>query len=107
MVREANRSTAGRRRCYHNGQGLFAGLPSPLAGCRYHSLAVDEATLPESLEVTARAADGTPMAIEHRTLPVVGLQFHPESILTECGYAAAGGLLGAGRSCDAKRTAEP
>jgi anthranilate synthase component II len=77
----------------HNGRGLFAGLPNPLIGCRYHSLAVDEATLPESLEVTARADDGTVMAIEHRTLPVVGLQFHPESILTECGYALLAAFL--------------
>ena len=76
---------------HHNGRGVFAGVPNPLVGCRYHSLVVDEVSLPECLEVTARADDGTVMAIEHRSLPVVGLQFHPESILTEYGY----GLLAA------------
>lgn len=71
----------------HDGRGLFAGLPNPLAGGRYHSLAVDEATLPGCLKITARSDDGTIMAIRHESLPVVGVQFHPESILTECGYA--------------------
>ncbi len=75
----------------HQGRGLFAGLPNPLAGCRYHSLAVDEASLPDCLEVTAHSEDGTIMALQHRALPVVGLQFHPESILTHSGY----GLLAA------------
>jgi anthranilate synthase/aminodeoxychorismate synthase-like glutamine amidotransferase len=77
----------------HDGRGIFAGLPNPLEGCRYHSLAVDEASLPEILEVAARAADGTVMAIRHRRLPVVGLQFHPESILTDCGYALLAAFL--------------
>jgi anthranilate synthase component II len=77
----------------HNGRGLFAGLPNPLIGCRYHSLVVDETTLPECLEITARTDDGTIMAVEHRTLPVVGLQFHPESILTECGYPLLAAFL--------------
>ncbi len=77
----------------HDGRGLFAGLPNPLDGCRYHSLAVEEPTLPKCLEVTARADDGTIMAIEHRTLPVVGLQFHPESILTDCGYQLLAAFL--------------
>ena len=70
----------------HGGEGVFAGLPSPLVVCRYHSLVVEEATLPRELRVTARTDDGVVMAIEHRTLPVVGLQFHPESILTDHGY---------------------
>ena len=78
---------------HHNGRGLFAGLPNPLVGCRYHSLAVDEAALPDSLEVTARTDDGTVMAIGHRTLPVFGLQFHPESILTDCGYPLLAAFL--------------
>ena len=77
----------------HNGRGLFAGLPNPLVGCRYHSLVVDEAALPECLEVAARTDDGTIMAIAHRELPVVGLQFHPESILTDCGYSLLGAFL--------------
>jgi anthranilate synthase component II len=78
---------------HHNGRSLFAGLPSPMVGGRYHSLVVDEATLPACLEVTARTEDGTIMAVEHRELPVVGLQFHPESILTDCGYRLLAGFL--------------
>jgi anthranilate synthase/aminodeoxychorismate synthase-like glutamine amidotransferase len=70
----------------HNQHGVFAGLPNPLAVCRYHSLVVDELSLPDSFEVTARTHGGTIMAIAHRRYPVIGLQFHPEGILTECGY---------------------
>ena len=77
----------------HNGRGVFAQLPDPLIGCRYHALVVDEASLPDCLEVTARTEDGTIMAVEHRTLPVIGLQFHPESILTECGYPLLAAFL--------------
>lgn len=77
----------------HHGRGVFAGLPNPLSGCRYHSLVVDEASLPECLEVTARTEDGTVMALEHRAYPVVGLQFHPESILTEAGYPLLAAFL--------------
>jgi len=71
---------------HHDGRGLFAGLPSPIRAGRYHSLVVEEATLPDCLQVTARTDDGTIMAIAHRELPVLGVQFHPESILTPCGY---------------------
>jgi len=78
---------------HHNGRGVFAGLPNPLVGCRYHSLVVDEASLPECLEVTARTDDGVVMAVQHRSLPVVGMQFHPESILTECGYPLLAAFL--------------
>ena len=78
----------------HDGRGLFAGLPNPLAAGRYHSLIVDEASLPKELEVTARTADGVVMAISHRDYPVVGIQFHPESILTDHGYDLLGGFLG-------------
>jgi anthranilate synthase component II len=78
---------------HHNNRGLFVNLPNPLVGCRYHSLVVDEASLPDYLEVSARTDDGTVMAIAHRTLPVVGLQFHPESILTECGYPLLAAFL--------------
>ena len=70
----------------HAGEGLFSGLPSPLAVGRYHSLVVEEATLPHELCVTARLADGTIMALAHRRWPIWGVQFHPESILTEGGY---------------------
>lgn len=72
---------------FHEGHGIFAQLPSPLKAGRYHSLVVDSATLPDVLEVTARTADGLVMAFAHRRYPVVGVQFHPESILTEHGYA--------------------
>jgi anthranilate synthase component 2 len=70
----------------HTGTRLFAGLPSPLTVCRYHSLCADPATLPTVLKPTAHSPDGVVMAIEHETLPVFGVQFHPESILTEGGY---------------------
>ncbi len=78
---------------FHDGRGVFAGLPSPIVATRYHSLVVEEASLPPSLEVVARTEDGTVMAIRHRELPVVGLQFHPESILTEHGYAILAAFL--------------
>jgi anthranilate synthase component 2 len=70
----------------HDGAGVLTGLPSPFQATRYHSLIVDEATLPRDLLVTART-DGLPMAIRHRTRPVEGVQFHPESILTTHGSA--------------------
>ncbi len=77
----------------HDRRGIFAGLDEPIVGCRYHSLVVDEATLPDCLEVSARLDDGTVMALRHRELPVVGLQFHPESILTDVGYPLLAGFL--------------
>lgn len=70
----------------HGGQGVFAGLPTPLEATRYHSLVVDRATLPECLEVTAETDDGLIMGLRHRTLDVEGVQFHPESILTVGGH---------------------
>ena len=77
----------------HNCRGVFADMPNPLVACRYHSLVVDEAALPECLEITARSEDGTVMAIQHERLPIVGLQFHPESILTDGGYALLANFL--------------
>jgi anthranilate synthase/aminodeoxychorismate synthase-like glutamine amidotransferase len=71
----------------HTERGLFAGLPSPLSVMRYHSLILDEATLPPELEVTSRTQDGLCMSIEHREWRVAGVQFHPESIGTEHGPA--------------------
>ena len=71
----------------HRGQGLFAGLPSPFAATRYHSLVVDRATLPDCLDITADLEDGTIMSLQHKTLPIHGVQFHPESIRSEHGHA--------------------
>jgi para-aminobenzoate synthetase component II len=66
----------------HRGEGLLRGLPSPFSAGRYHSLTVDEASLPRELEVTGHTADGVVMAMRHRVLPLEGVQFHPESVLT-------------------------
>ncbi len=71
----------------HKGQGLFEGLPSPFAATRYHSLVVDPDSLPDCLEVTARTEDGIVMGLQHKELPVHGVQFHPESIASEHGHA--------------------
>jgi anthranilate synthase/aminodeoxychorismate synthase-like glutamine amidotransferase len=71
----------------HDGLGILRGLPSPLRAARYHSLAVDEASLPPSLAVTARSDDGVVMGLRHGERPVEGVQFHPESFLTETGPA--------------------
>ncbi|MFF2651361.1 aminodeoxychorismate/anthranilate synthase component II [Streptomyces sp. NPDC058045] len=70
----------------HTGQGVFAGLPSPFTATRYHSLAAEPATVPAELEVTAHTSDGIVMGLRHRQLPVEGVQFHPESVLTEHGH---------------------
>jgi anthranilate synthase component 2 len=72
---------------YHDGNGIFAGLASPLAGGRYHSLVVERSSLPEELAVTAETKDGLVMGMKHRRLPRFGVQFHPESILTPDGPA--------------------
>lgn len=69
----------------HDASGLFHGLPTPLQAGRYHSLVIDEDTLPACLRVTARTEDGTIMAVQHAEHPVVGVQFHPESVLTPDG----------------------
>lgn len=71
----------------HSGTGLFAGLPSPFEATRYHSLVVDRATLPGSLNITAELDDGTIMGLQHKELPIHGVQFHPESIASEHGHA--------------------
>jgi para-aminobenzoate synthetase component 2 len=70
----------------HGGTGVFAGLPSPFTATRYHSLAAEPTTVPAALEVTARTQDGIVMGLRHRELPVEGVQFHPESVLTEHGH---------------------
>lgn len=78
---------------YHDGAKLFAGLPNPWRATRYHSLIIDEATLPNDLIVTARTADAVPMALAHRAWPVFGVQFHPESVLTHDGRKLIGNFL--------------
>lgn len=77
----------------HDGQGVFAELPSPLEVCRYHSLVVDSQCVPEELEISATATDGTVMGLRHRSVPTVGVQFHPESILTDEGYRLLANFL--------------
>jgi anthranilate synthase component 2 len=72
---------------HHAGQGVFHGLPDPLVCTRYHSLAIERASLPDCLEITAWTDDGEIMGVRHRTLTIEGVQFHPESILTEHGHA--------------------
>ncbi len=79
----------------HRGDGVFAGLHSPLTVTRYHSLAIERASLPSCLEVTAESEDGEIMAVRHRTLPVEGVQFHPEAILTHCGHDLLANFLNA------------
>jgi anthranilate synthase component 2 len=78
---------------HHTKAGSFAGLPSPISAARYHSLAIDRVTLPPELEVTAWSDDGVVMAVRHRTHPVEGFQFHPESILTDDGEALMAAFL--------------
>ncbi len=70
----------------HAGEGVLAGLPDPFIATRYHSLAVEGATLPASITVTGRTASGVVMALRHQTLPIEGVQFHPESVLTQGGH---------------------
>ncbi|MBL8829681.1 MAG: aminodeoxychorismate/anthranilate synthase component II [Planctomycetaceae bacterium] len=77
----------------HADTGIFRDVPSPLTVSRYHSLILERATLPDCMQITATTADGTIMAIQHRDLPVYGVQFHPESILTECGHAMLANFL--------------
>ena len=78
---------------HHRDQGLFRGLPNPFRATRYHSLVIAPASVPASLEVLATSEDGEIMAVQHREHPVHGLQFHPESVLTEHGYDMLGAFL--------------
>jgi anthranilate synthase component II len=78
---------------HHDGTGLFTGLKSPLRATRYHSLVVDRATMPDCLHVSAWSEDGLAMGLAHAEWPVWGVQFHPESIETECGHRMLGNFL--------------
>jgi para-aminobenzoate synthetase component 2 len=77
----------------HHGTDVFSGLPSPVTATRYHSLAAVRGTIPEVLEITAETATGVIMGLRHRTAPLSGVQFHPESVLTEGGYQMLGNWL--------------
>ena len=83
-----------RSTVFHSRRGSFRDLPSPIQAARYHSLAIDRASLPPELEVTAWSPDGLLMGVAHRSHPVEGFQFHPESILTDDGEALVGAFLG-------------
>jgi len=78
---------------HHHNLGVFEGLPTPLEATRYHSLVVDRAGLPETLEITAETADGMIMGLRHRVHDVEGVQFHPESVLTSAGHQLLGNFL--------------
>jgi anthranilate synthase/aminodeoxychorismate synthase-like glutamine amidotransferase len=79
---------------HHDGKGIFAGLPNPFVATRYHSLVVRPESVPAALEVTATSTDGVVMGLRHRDLPVEGVQFHPESVLTASGPALLANFLG-------------
>ena len=81
----------------HRGTDVFAGLPSPFQATRYHSLIVEKSTLPDVLEATAWTEDGTIMGLRHRSLPLFGVQFHPESIASEHGHALLANFLAIAR----------
>ena len=77
----------------HDGKGLYAGLPQPFCAGRYHSLIAEPQSIPEQLDVTARTAEGEIMGVRHKSLPIEGVQFHPESVLTPDGPALMGNFL--------------
>jgi len=77
----------------HSNKGVLRDLPSPFTATRYHSLAIEDGTLPDEIEVIARTDSGVIMAVQHKTLPISGVQFHPESVLTEHGHQMLGNWL--------------
>jgi anthranilate synthase/aminodeoxychorismate synthase-like glutamine amidotransferase len=92
---------------HHEGKGIFSGLPNPLTATRYHSLVIERESLPASLEITAWSEDGEIMAIRHRDFAVEGVQFHPESILTEAGHDLLRNFLRQPASASATPAAAP
>jgi anthranilate synthase/aminodeoxychorismate synthase-like glutamine amidotransferase len=93
-------------RIHHQGEGIFAGLPSPFLATRYHSLVIAPESVPPELRVTATAEDGEIMAVAHASHPVVGVQFHPESVLTEYGYRMLDQFLTGGRGLNVPERAD-
>jgi anthranilate synthase/aminodeoxychorismate synthase-like glutamine amidotransferase len=85
IVRAARVMHGKTSQIHHDGKGVFTGLPNPFEATRYHSLLIEAASVPDALEVTAKTPEGEIMAVRHRTLPVEGVQFHPESFLTTAG----------------------
>ncbi len=85
IVRAARVMHGKTSKIFHDGRGVFTGLPNPFEATRYHSLLIERTSVPECLEVTARTADEEIMAVRHKSLPVEGVQFHPESFLTTAG----------------------
>ena len=94
-------------RIHHNGVGVFEGLPNPFSAIRYHSLCAAPEAVPDSLEVTARSDSGVVMGVRHRDYPVYGVQFHPESILTEHGKELLRNFLNSARGPAAPDTGHP
>jgi len=94
IVRAARPMHGKTSHIHHQGTGVFAGLPNPFLATRYHSLVIAPGSLPPELRVIATSEDGEIMAVEHREHPVIGLQFHPESVLTEHGYRLLARFLG-------------
>jgi len=92
---------------HHNNRGIMENIPSPLTVTRYHSLAIEPETLPEELEVTSKTDTGIVMSIEHKTLPISGVQFHPESVLTEHGHKMLGNWLVICGDAAARERSEP
>src|SRR4029079_9150854 len=87
IVRAARVMHGKTSQIHHDGKGVFSGLPNPFEATRYHSLLIEKATVPDALEVTAKTDEDEIMAVRHKTLPVEGVQFHPESFLTTAGTA--------------------
>jgi len=105
VIRAPNLVHGKTSKIHHNGEGLFRGLNNDFEATRYHSLIVQQDTLPDVLEVTATTSDGLIMGMQHKTLPVHGVQFHPESIASENGHALLQNFLNLARDFNARKAA--